>query len=558
VTQAPQRALEQTPRSVARQLVDASQPRSRELHLIRGAAGLHLLVVDGNRLFDVDEAAFAELDEAARSGDPAATSRLLDALGVTAPRLIDDTPLASVPVRALSLAVAQKCNLACTYCYAQEGDFGGAAKNMPLETALAAVDLLLADAAPGERVNLAFLGGEPLVNRSVLRAATERAAEQAAARGIAITFSITTNGTLVGPEDGDFFEQHGFAVTVSVDGLREAHDLLRPYKSGRGSYDTILENVRPLLARQRRMQVSARVTVTPRNLRLGDALDELVALGFHSVGFSPMLRSPTGRDEMSAAHLERMLGEMVACGDAFERRIASGERYPFANMVNAMREIHRGTHRPYPCGPEARGSPSSSIATGRPRRRCSTPPGPRDTTPRCAATRSVRSGAAARPRCSRRPWRRALRTRSSHARMTRSRRSCAIRRTASRCRRVRRSPRCRASTASSSRRGARSITRGSPAPSSSSTSSRSRRCSSRWAPGRPSSRWCARSRRRCRSSGRSGSPAGSAAPTSSSRHDQRGQSGRSSPISSPISRPASCSNSAMNPRISARSNRLVR
>ena len=27
-----------------------------------------------------------------------------------------------------------------------------------------------------------------------------------------------------------------------------------------------------------------------------------------------------------------------------------GERYPFANMVNAMREIHRGTHRPYPCG----------------------------------------------------------------------------------------------------------------------------------------------------------------------------------------------------------------
>ncbi len=27
-----------------------------------------------------------------------------------------------------------------------------------------------------------------------------------------------------------------------------------------------------------------------------------------------------------------------------------GQRYPFANMVNAMREIHRGTHRPYPCG----------------------------------------------------------------------------------------------------------------------------------------------------------------------------------------------------------------
>ena len=27
-----------------------------------------------------------------------------------------------------------------------------------------------------------------------------------------------------------------------------------------------------------------------------------------------------------------------------------GERYLFLNMVNAMQEIHRGTHRPYPCG----------------------------------------------------------------------------------------------------------------------------------------------------------------------------------------------------------------
>ena len=45
-----------------------------------------------------------------------------------------------------------------------------------------------------------------------------------------------------------------------------------------------------------------------------------------------------------------MLGEMIDCGREFERASRSGRRYPFANMVNAMREIHRGTHRPYPCG----------------------------------------------------------------------------------------------------------------------------------------------------------------------------------------------------------------
>ena len=37
-------------------------------------------------------------------------------------------------------------------------------------------------------------------------------------------------------------------------------------------------------------------------------------------------------------------------GQEFERRVIAGERYPFANAVTAMRELHRGTHRPYPCG----------------------------------------------------------------------------------------------------------------------------------------------------------------------------------------------------------------
>jgi uncharacterized protein len=109
-------------------------------------------------------------------------------------------------------------------------------------------------------------------------------------------------------------------------------------------------NVLPLLSRQRRMQVSARVTVTPSNLRLRRTLDAFVAAGFHSVGFSPLLSSQGGRDEMQKSDLEIMLGGMIDCGREFERRSRKGQRYPFSNMVNALREIERGTHRPYPCG----------------------------------------------------------------------------------------------------------------------------------------------------------------------------------------------------------------
>jgi uncharacterized protein len=206
--------------------------------------------------------------------------------------------------------------------------------------------LLLDGREPGDRVNVAFLGGEPLANRTVLRQATRYARERTVARGIELRLSVTTNGTLLTADDATFFEEHGFAVTVSLDGAREEHDQLRPFRSGTGSFERILAGVRPLLERQWRMQVSARVTVTPRNLDLPTVLDLFVGLGFHSVGFSPLLRSPNGSGEMGADHLRLMLEGMIACGLAFERKLLDGERYPFLNMTNAMRELHNGTHRP--------------------------------------------------------------------------------------------------------------------------------------------------------------------------------------------------------------------
>ncbi len=336
--------------AVARRYMSVSSPRTPRVHLIENPLGGHLFVPDGSRLFEADADLFATYGTALAEGGTEAIDELLRQAGLVGRPFIDDAPLSSPPLRALSLAIAQKCNLGCTYCYAQQGEFGGAPKNMELADALRAVDLLVGSAEPGARLNLAFLGGEPLVNRKVLRAATGRALELANRRGAKITFSITTNGTLLTEDDGRFFEEHGFAVTISIDGLQEAHDALRPFKGGRGSFDAIMKRVAPLLKMQQSMQVSARVTVTPRNLSLRRTLDTFIAAGFHSVGFSPMLSAPAGEGEMQSEDLELMLGEMVDCGREFERASRCGQRYPFANMVNAMREIHRGTHRPYPCG----------------------------------------------------------------------------------------------------------------------------------------------------------------------------------------------------------------
>jgi uncharacterized protein len=328
----------------------ATRPAVRHYHLFEAEPGPHVLVTEGSRVYALPDAVHAELARAADAHDDAMAEALLARYGLFAPAATD-TPPTSMPMRSLSLAIAQTCNLGCTYCYAEQGAFGGTAKVMDPEVALRAVERLIGDAEPGAKLQLAFLGGEPLANRAALRATTEHAARLAAARDVAIGFAVTTNGTLLRPDDGEFFDRHGFAVTVSLDGVGAVHDQLRPARSGRPTYERIMARVVPILAARRaRMQVSARVTVTPSNLGLLDTLEAFLEAGFDSVGFSPMLSSPTSVGEMQEADLDTMLGEMLACARRFEQRVLAGEEYPFLNAVTALREIHRGTHRPYPCG----------------------------------------------------------------------------------------------------------------------------------------------------------------------------------------------------------------
>jgi uncharacterized protein len=320
-----------------------AEPPAR-FHLFDTALGSHLLLVNGSRVFTLERSVAAALRSADNPWD------MIRDLDLDAPEYIGDIAPQKLPVRSLSLAVAEKCNLACTYCYAHQGAFGGPPQNMSEQTAYKAVDLLFSSASRGERVHLSFLGGEPLANRYVLRRATERASAIASRKGVRAGFSITTNGTLLTPEDAEFFETYGFAVTISLDGFRDTHDAVRRTKAGEPTFDRIMRRVRPLLARQQRMQVSARVTVTPLDFDLSAILNGFLALGFHSVGFSPLLSSSSGSLEMSSEDLKSMLARMISCGKEFERKVGCGERYAFLNMMNAMREIHNGTHRPYPCG----------------------------------------------------------------------------------------------------------------------------------------------------------------------------------------------------------------
>ena len=72
-------------------------------------------------------------------------------------------------VKALCLHIAHDCNLACQYCFAEEGEYHGRRALMSFEVGKKALDFLVANS--GNRVNLEvdFFGGEPLMNWQVVK-----------------------------------------------------------------------------------------------------------------------------------------------------------------------------------------------------------------------------------------------------------------------------------------------------------------------------------------------------------------------------------------------------
>ena len=223
-------------------------------------------------------------------------------------------------VKSLCLHLSHDCNLRCRYCFANQGDYHGKRENMPLNVALKAVDMLIAKSGAVKNLEMDFFGGEPLMNFDVLRQTVSYAKEQARKAGKIFKFTCTTNGLLLDREKSDYLNEEMDNVVLSIDGRKEVHDHMRPFRKGAGSYDLIVPKFQKLVQNRGTKDYYVRATFTKYNLDFTDDILAMRGLGFVQLSAEPVVTDPSMPYAINEEDLPRVFSEYDKLCDVMANR----------------------------------------------------------------------------------------------------------------------------------------------------------------------------------------------------------------------------------------------
>ena len=192
-------------------------------------------------------------------------------------------------VKAICLHVAHDCNLACSYCFAEEGEYHGPKGFMSAEIGKAAIDFLVKNSANRHNLEVDFFGGEPLMNFDVVKEVVEyaRSIEKEANKNF--RFTITTNGVLLDDEKQKYINENMYNVVLSLDGRKQVNDNVRKTHTGKGSYDIITPKFQKLAESRDQQNYYVRGTFTRYNMDFAKDVMHLADLGFEQISVEPVV-----------------------------------------------------------------------------------------------------------------------------------------------------------------------------------------------------------------------------------------------------------------------------
>ena len=236
-------------------------------------------------------------------------------------------------VKALCLHIAHDCNLACQYCFAEEGEYHGRRALMSFEVGKKALDFLIANS--GNRVNLEvdFFGGEPLLNWDVVKQLVEYGRSREEECHKKFRFTLTTNGVLLNDEIMEFCNREMSNVVLSLDGRKEVNDRMRPFRNGTGSYDLIVPKFQKFAESRGTKDYFVRGTFTRNNLDFSEDVLHFADLGFEKLSMEPVVSDPKEPYSIREEDLPKIMEEYDKLAKEFIRRKKEGRGFQFFHFM---------------------------------------------------------------------------------------------------------------------------------------------------------------------------------------------------------------------------------
>ena len=236
-------------------------------------------------------------------------------------------------VKALCLHIAHDCNLACRYCFAEEGEYKGKKGLMTYEVGKQALDFLIENSGNRRNLEVDFFGGEPLMNFQVVEDLVKYGRQQEKIHNKNFRFTLTTNGVLLNDHIMEFANKEMSNVVLSVDGRKEVHDYMRPSHNGKGSYDIIMSKFERLAESRNQTDYYVRGTFTKNNLDFAEDVKHLAELGFKQISVEPVVSDPADPYSINEEDIPAIFEEYDRLAKYMLEKRKEGDEFNFFHFM---------------------------------------------------------------------------------------------------------------------------------------------------------------------------------------------------------------------------------
>lgn len=181
----------------------------------------------------------------------------------------------------LCIHISSQCNLQCDYCFKKERE----PIKITINDIRKFIDSAIEIFPDANRYVIDMSGsGEPLLNISYIKEVSELCIEYSDRYLREFQPRLVTNGTMLTVANIKFLQDAKVLFGVSIDGDRRHHDLNRKDKSGNGTYNKIIANIKKI---ENRNYVGAAVTLTSGNCNILGIVKKLIKY-FPTIAIKPV------------------------------------------------------------------------------------------------------------------------------------------------------------------------------------------------------------------------------------------------------------------------------